>query len=68
VLGVELGELELAPGRLAIGLVAGGFRPRLGSFGEAGRPGPLRLQVVDPCQQPGQQAGWVAADLVPPQR
>ncbi len=66
--GVELGELDLAPGRLARGLVAGFGLGGTGAFGEAGRPDAVRLERVDPRQQPGQQAGRVAADLVAAQR
>ncbi len=66
--GVEVGELALAPRRLALGLVAGGGLPRPRPLGERRRSHPFGLQPVDPGQQPGQQTGRVAADLVPAQR
>ena len=66
MLAVELGELELAPRRLALGLVGRRLGPGLGSFREGGRTDPVGLEAVDPRQQPGQQPGGVAANLMPP--
>jgi hypothetical protein len=64
VLGVERRELALAPGPLAGRLVARLAAQVGGPLGERGRVDRFCLQRVDAEQQPGQQAGRVAADLV----
>ena len=64
---VELGELELTPRGLPGGLVRRLLRlpgPQL----QPRRADPFGLQRVDPREQPGQQGGGVAADLVAAQR
>ena len=50
------------------GLVGAASLGLAGALLQPGRPDPFRLQRVDPRQQPRQQAGRVAADLVPAQR
>ena len=66
--GVEVGELELALGALALG---GARRDALGgdrALAELLRAHRLGLEDVDPAQQAGEQAGRVAADLVAAKR
>ncbi len=68
----ELGELELAPARLALGAAAAAastLAPRDQRPGAARRGSrPRALSSVDPLEQAGEQARRVAADLVAAQR
>ena len=66
--GVELGELALAAGRLALGLVAGSALMLTGLGLYRLGPGPLGLQLIDAGQQQGEQPSRVAANLVAAQR
>ena len=63
--GVELGELELAPRGLAVGFVAAPPGP---ASRRASSARPVPPSAVDPRQEPRQQPGRVAADLVAAQR
>ena len=65
---VQVRELALALGSLALGRT---LRLALALLGPVAQPAggdPLRLQGVDAAQEPGQEPGRVAADLVPAQR
>jgi hypothetical protein len=68
VKGVEVGELALALGGVARGLFGGTGSQLLGPLQKALRPYCRRLQRVDPADQPRQQPGGVAADLMAAQR
>ncbi len=65
---VELGELDLALGALAVRGRRRGPLLRHRPLPQRGRCHGLRLQQVDATQQPAEQAGGVAADLVAAQR
>ena len=65
---VDLAELDLAqrllPGDAARRTPLGGP----GAVAQVARPDPLGLEDVDPLEQPGEQPGGVAADLMAAQR
>src|SRR6266540_7128454 len=65
---VQLRELPLAMRRLALGLVRGVPLPLLRPVAEAAGADPLGLQRVDAPQKACEEAGGVAANLVPAQR
>ena len=65
---VQVRELPLALGSLALGRA---LRLALALFGPVAQPAggdPFRLQGVDAAQEPGEQPSRVTADLVPAQR
>ncbi len=63
----DLAELDLAQRNLAIGAPAGTTLGGAGAIPQVRRTDPLCLERVDPLEQPGEQSGGVAADLVAPQ-
>jgi hypothetical protein len=65
---VDPGELPLARRRVEIGLPGPLGVEALGPVAEALRGHPGRLQGVDPIDDPGEEPGGVAADLVPAKR
>ena len=65
---VDTGELDLPQRPLALGPVGGSALGRTRAFADLLGPDPLRLEHVDPLEQPGQQPARIAADLVPAQR
>ncbi len=68
VAGVEVGELDLALGALALGAPGRGALQRHPPLAQRRRRDRLDLQQVDATQQPRQQARRVAADLVTAKR
>ena len=68
VAGVHLRELDLTGGPLPLRLRRRIPSPSLGPVAEAARRDGLGLQGVHPAEQPRQEAGRVAADLVPSER
>ncbi len=64
VVRVEVGELDLAPGVLALARVGGGALALDGPAAQARGRHRLGLDHVDALQQAGEQAAGVAADLV----
>ena len=66
--GVELGELELAPGALALGGGGGAALLRDRPLAKPLGGDVLGLERVDPAHEARQQPGRVAADLVTAQR
>ena len=65
---VDLAELDLAEGLLTIGATCGSALHRPSAVAEIRRADPLGLERIDALEQAGEQAGGIAADLVPAQR
>ena len=61
----QVGELELSQRQLALRPSGGAALGGAGEIAQLGGADSLRLEDVDPLQQAGEQAGRVAADLVP---